>query len=267
MKRILLLLLLLVPASVSAEPKDAVVRIPSHGGSGTVIATGPGWSFILSAAHMFDERHDPATPIVLDIPVPDRGKPSPIKPNVATRLLAVDPSRDAALLRLNYGPLPFVTPLAPRHFQPGECISVGYDEMLRTVTVRPAIIVTKNGNWEFTDRRPWHGRSGGALIDLKSGYLVGICSGYTGPRNNVEIDPGGGLGVYAELNSILDFLHQVKGVQIDEKTPPAPSPRPPSPTCPNGQCPRAPPAPAPWTPLPPTMIFGDPFAAPRSCPH
>ncbi len=57
----------------------------------------------------------------------------------------------------------------------------------------------------FTRERPWHGRSGGGLIDLQAGYLVGVCSGYTGPRDHRETRPGE-AGVYVSLVAIQTFL-------------------------------------------------------------
>src|SRR5207237_3382704 len=40
-------------AAPASDPALAVVRIKSHGASGTVIATAPGKSWILSCCHMF----------------------------------------------------------------------------------------------------------------------------------------------------------------------------------------------------------------------
>ena len=84
--------------------------MPSHGGSGTVIATGDGWTLILSCAHCF-EGADRVKPLKLDVPHSAPGEPR----KVGTRVLAVGRSAevDLALIQLNAGPVPYVTPVAP----------------------------------------------------------------------------------------------------------------------------------------------------------
>lgn len=195
------LTVLLLVSTARGEPKDAVIRMPSHGGSGTVIATGEGWSLILSCAHCF-QGGDARKPIALDVPV-NWSKAPPKK--VGVQLLGVQPADDLALLKLGYGPLPFVAPVAPSGFKPGVCWSVGYDEMALPPQCRPAHVLSVSGNVTWTRERPWHGRSGGGLIDQRTGYLVGVVSGYTGPKNRVEVQPGA-QGVYASHPAILRFL-------------------------------------------------------------
>jgi hypothetical protein len=233
----------------SAEPKDAVVRIPSHGGSGCVISTGPGWSLILSAGHCFEKcTKNECKPIVLDIPFPmaGSGDPRQASQKAGVKLLQAECNDqvDLSLLFLNHGPLPHVTHVAGDGFRAGSCISVGYDEMALPCRVRPATILAAGPSFTFTRERPWHGRSGGALIDVKTGLCVGICSGYEGPRNHLEID-GMYRGVYASNQSILEFLRRCKSISMDERRethgcpngqcfPPFGAPF----NCPNGQCPK-----------------------------
>lgn len=219
----------LVALSAFAGPTDSVVRLPSHGGSGTVIATGDGWTLVLSCAHCFEGR-DRSKPVTIDMPFPtlDGGAqtgPGPISKiprKVGVTVLAVGTTAtcDVSLLRLNYGPAPYVSPVAPLGFKPGECWSIGFDEMRFPPQCKPARIVGNfgSGAW-MTDTKPWHGRSGGALIDKKSGYVVGVVSAYT-PTN----------GVYSSLSAIHKVL--AKAGVID-----SPKGGFPVDDCPDGNCP------------------------------
>lgn len=208
-----LLLLLLLASPAFADPKGAIVRIPSHGGSGTVIATGPGWSLILSAAHCF-EGSARTKPIALDVIMP-----SAAVGRVGIQLLGTDKAADVALVRLNYGPLPHISPVAPSGFQPGPCLSGGFDDMKFPGEYRLANIIERSPDgYYYTREAPWHGRSGGGLIDARTGYLVGVCSGYTGQHSRNEAARG--KGVYAGLPSILAFLRRTKTIQVEEYTQP-----------------------------------------------
>src|SRR5262245_52088315 len=57
-----------------AGPERAVVRLPSHGGSGTVIATTQNRTFILSCAHAF-QGGDALKPIQIDGEQVPAGRP------------------------------------------------------------------------------------------------------------------------------------------------------------------------------------------------
>jgi hypothetical protein len=188
-----------------AQARHAVVRVKSHGGSATVIATGPGRTLFLSAAHMFEGR-DRTKPIVLDAPAPATSAPQ----RYGTRVIDVDHQHDLALFELYAGPLPYVAPVAPlSQLTSRTCLSVGYDEQVLSPTMRPANIVRQDrgDGFTLTTERPWHGRSGGALIDEASGQLVGVVSGYSGPRNHQETWPGG-QGIYAGHGAIVTFLRR-----------------------------------------------------------
>lgn len=220
-----------------AETKDAVVMIPSHGGSGTVIQTGQGWTLILSCGHMFEDIQDRTHPITLEVPVPIQGGPM----KVGVSVLKVDVEADLSLIQLNYGPVSYVSPVAPAGFRPGLCLSVGYDDMKLPGKWRPAEIIYSDAKWTYTKQRPWHGRSGGGLIDQSTGYLVGVVSGYTGPKNHQELF-GNYKGVYASHSSILSFLYGKGAIKADENPNYVPSP----PLPPQRQLPWA--QPVPWTP-------------------
>jgi hypothetical protein len=201
-----LLLLILFPVPVLAAPEDAVVKVPSHGGSAVVIQTGAGYTYLLSAAHLFEGklRHKPIT---IDAPAPTAGQPA----HVGVQVLAIDDGRDLSLMLLHAGPLPYVCPVptAAEYRIFDDLISAGYDEM-KPRTVRPALIVAVDDLWIYTQQKPWHGRSGGGLIDRRSNMLLGIVSRY-------EAMPGaapgqvGNRGVYASRKSILAFLNQRAG--------------------------------------------------------
>jgi hypothetical protein len=262
MKKLACLMLFCFAAGVSADPGDSVVRIPSHGGSGTVIATGPGWTLVLSCAHCFEGK-DRNVPIVIDMKHPAAGGAQ----KVGVKLKAVGHTEvnDLSLIELNFGPVPYVTPVGPVGYSTDgcDCWSIGFDEMAFPVHVRPAKIL---GPWGAdsakTDTSPWHGRSGGALIEKKTGYLMGVVSAYTGERladkkrfpKDTPLDTRlakheyqrGYNGVYVSLPSIHRFLVKAgvmarqpllevqPQIQFQFQSSPSPSP---FGGCPGGNCP------------------------------
>jgi len=204
----------LIHSSALAQAEKAVVRIPSHGISGTIVYSGPGVTDIVSCAHGHDGRNK-AKPMKLDIYGNGEQKAVEIK------LMAIDERNDLTWIRLFDGPLPYVCPVAPKGHRLGaQCRSIGFDEMKFPVTDRPA---TPYNHAAFTDtrERPWHGRSGGALVDGK--YLVGVCHGYAGPPNHVEVMRGG-FGIYVNHATVVSFLErngwQFPNTGVQEQRPP-----------------------------------------------
>lgn len=197
----------------------AVVRIPSHGASATVIHTEPGRSLILGCAHAY-EGNSRNKKHAIDVHRPDGGqaaKPATIK------LLAVDYRADLSLVELADGPLAYVAPVASAGHRPSrQAISAGFDEMKTPMTVRYATILTTTGGTTYTQERPWHGRSGGALLDGTTGELIGVVQGYetTGPRR----------GMYVSHDTVLRFLQRATQPQ-------APTPQRLMPSVPQPQCP------------------------------
>ncbi len=190
-----LLALLLLGAAAPASPPDAVVRLSSHGASGTVIQTAPGRSLILSCAHAFEGR-DRARPLVIDAPT---AAPAGTSRAVGIRLLAVDERLDLSLIELGDGPLPYCCPVAPAGFTPGgRVLSVGYDAMRYPAVQEWATLLGSTGGTTYTREQPRPGRSGGALLDLDAGCLIGVVQGYetAGPRR----------GMYVSHQAILSFL-------------------------------------------------------------
>jgi hypothetical protein len=177
----------------SLECIYAVVRMPSHGGSATVVYTAAGKSYLLSCSHCFESSDH--RPIQLDVP----SKKHKAKPQAKCRLIDIDYRSDLSLLELEDGPLDFVAPVAPEYYRPGRhLLSIGYDEMQTPATVRPATIASTDPSRTFTVERPWHGRSGGPLLDAEAGQVVGVVSGY-------ETAPWG-RGIYVSHQAIIRFL-------------------------------------------------------------
>jgi len=189
---------LVLAARGAADPVGdaylAVVQIPSHGASGTVIATAPGETFILTAAHAFEGagRH---RPIVLLVPSPEGAEP---EKRAGIRLVALDARADLALVLLRAGPLPHVARVAPRGGGPvGRAWSVGYDGMRLPAVCVPTRLRGGDGATTFTHETPRPGRSGGALLD-GTGRLIGVVQGYTLERPSV--------GLYVSLGRVHAFL-------------------------------------------------------------
>ncbi len=208
------------PGQAPAEPSSlslAVLRIRSHGCSGTVIRTGDGWSDVLSCAHAF-RGADACRPLEIDGPAQPHARPG----RHPARLLKVDVVRDLSLLRIDNGPFCCV-PVAPVDHRLGRrLLSVGYDEMRWPVTERTATALYTAGPVTWTREAPWHGRSGGALFDVEGGYLVGVVQAYevSSPHR----------GLYVSLATIHEFL----GDGAAAEHPALPRPPPIAESCPPG---------------------------------
>jgi hypothetical protein len=212
------------------------VRIKSHGASGTVIGTSKGKTWILSCCHMFFDHADRVDPTLLGRRLVLDGPQQPdavLKSTAPSRVLAHDAALDLSLLELDNGPF-YCVPVAPRGHRPGRLLSVGYDSMRWPVTVRSATLLETVGTTTYTREKPWHGRSGGGLIDGEAGVLVGVVQGY-------EVG-GAGRGLYVSHEAILRFLGRCRpellrvqirapGLELYYHSPLRPAP------CPGGVCP------------------------------
>jgi Trypsin-like peptidase domain len=217
----------------TGDPGLAVVRIHSHGASGTIIATTEQKSYILSCAHMFFGKDDRVDPERVGKRIAIDGPTQPYaKKNVAPlRVLAIDADLDLSLLEINNGPFNYI-PVAPKGFRPGSNVtSAGYDNMSWPITHKRATIVDASAGWTFTKEKPWHGRSGGGLFDLDAKRLIGVVNGY-------EINHGQ-RGIYVSHDAVFTFVFAALGKT--RQTPPLlqsfPQQRFLQPGCPGGLCP------------------------------
>lgn len=208
---------LCAPCALSLEPAHdpalATVRIRSHGASGTIIATTEGRSWILSCAHMLADEHGRPSDSVRRKPLQIDGPVQPYAPQQrsSARLLAWDYDLDLSLIEIGNGPFHYVPVAPPGHRPAGVLLSVGYDSMAWPVTKQTVTILGIDGNTIFTREKPWHGRSGGGLIDLHGRCLIGVVQGY-------EVSPRA-RGLYVSHAAVLRFMQtHLKAV---------PTPRPP----------------------------------------
>lgn len=228
MKRFLLtpLLVCLLLAGLSpcqepkpADPAAAVIRIKSHGASGVIIATNKDKSWILSCAHMLEDSFGRPSEdmrnkkFVLDGPA----QPYAAKKLANVRLLAFDHKLDLSLLEIDNGPFTFIPVAPPGHAPSGDIRSLGYDDMAWPITNRPATILSTEGMTTFTREKPWHGRSGGGLIDYRHRVLIGVVQGYEVGFSQ--------RGVYVSHAAVLQFLGKAKPDLLPKaKETPAPWP-------------------------------------------
>jgi hypothetical protein len=184
---------------IPSDPSLATVRIGSHGGSGTIIATTQGRSWILSCAHMFTDRgmrpSAAARNKTLRIDGPAQtylpaGRPGP----ASSRLVAIDYESDLSLIVLENGPCHYLPVDQVSRLRP-QAWSCGYDEMRWPITKRPATVIGDDATTIYTREKPWHGRSGGGLIDGERRTLFGVVQGY-GPTK----------GIYVSRARILTFI-------------------------------------------------------------
>lgn len=204
--------LVMLPQLADAGGDWAVIRITSHGCSGTVIHAEDGRSLVLTCAHMFlsparfpgePDRIDPhllARSFAFDAPHPQPAK----DPRPGIRLLKYDVGSDLALIQVNTR-LPYVCPVAVVRPAPGPCASAGYDAMTWPATVRPATVMRIEGLRQFTFERPRGGRSGGPLLAAGGTVVIGVCTGYNGPTDGREVVPGG-EGIYSSHAALVRFL-------------------------------------------------------------
>jgi hypothetical protein len=197
----------------AVDPALATIRIKSHGASGTIVASTEGRSWILGCAHMFaDEQGKPSEaarqrPLKMDGPV----QPYAPRKKTASRLLACDYELDLCLIEVDNGPFHFI-PVAKVGHKPGVVLwSLGYDNMSWPVTKKPATILQTTGDTTYTREKPWHGRSGGGLIDAEARCLIGVVQGY-------EVWPNQ-RGLYVSHAAILRFL--AKHLHTAPRPPPA----------------------------------------------
>jgi hypothetical protein len=205
------------PLEPAADAALAVVRIESHGASGTIIATQKGKSWVLGCAHMYlDELGNPSeTSRKSELKIDSPPQPYADNKRSPARLLAFDHDLDLSLIEIDNGPFHYVPIAKPGH-KPGKDLrSLGYDDMAWPVTSKSVTLLSQGPHWSYSVEKPWHGRSGGGLIDADSRVLIGVVHGY-------EVSAEG-RGVYVSHAALLRFLED-----HGDKAPLAPA-RPPLP--------------------------------------
>lgn len=227
MKRLALLLLLL-PAAAQAQypqpaehPALATMRVQSHGGSATCIMSVPpgpgvptGRSWLLSCGHLFfAQRSERIDQGLLSKPLKIDGPQQPLAPSGphAARVLAYDAANDLSLMEVDCGPWDYL-PVAPRGHRPSSNVaSCGFDELKWPAKTPSATLMKVEGSRQWTQQPPWHGRSGGGLIDVSNRMTIGVVQAYTmgGPGGRPQ------NGLYASHESVLAFLEGKCGWRID----------------------------------------------------
>jgi S1-C subfamily serine protease len=190
-----------------------VVRRGASQGSGTIIASVPGATLVLTAAHVVSgqgaivvELH--RYNLGLEHTAPGSGWPR----KVSAGLAAADAAADLAVIRIDqYGALPNVARLGRgAGAVPDDTIvtSLGIDLGSELAAWNARVVETLTFAMEessssrpflITDRIPERGRSGGGLF-LPSGELVGVCIGHA------EITQGQRMGVFASRESVRRLL-------------------------------------------------------------
>ncbi len=218
-----------------------IVRRGKHQGSGTVIASIPGESLVLTASHVLEG--DGALYIEVhryNLGVERRQPAAGWPREVPARVVALDKAADLAVIRVaGFEAMPYVARIAPGAGEPprGEAVvSVGIDlgETLASWGSRVfdyARIDMGNGGgprpFLLVEKPPEHGRSGGGLFTT-DGTVVGVCVG------RAEIIRGKRFGVFASSESIRRILreHDLEAAVARSVARRVPRPAPPSPTPP-----------------------------------
>jgi S1-C subfamily serine protease len=222
-----------------------IVRRGKHQGSGTVIASIPGESLVLTASHVLEG--DGALYIEVhryNLGLERRTRAEGWPREVPARVVARDRASDLAVIRVEgFEAMPYVARIAPGPAEPprGEAVvSVGIDlgEALASWGSRVfdyARIDMGNGGgprpFLLVEKPPEHGRSGGGLFTT-DGTVVGVCVG------RAEIVRGRRFGVFASSESIRRILHEnnleaavarsvARRTSRPAPSPPTPNPPPP----------------------------------------
>ena len=205
------------PAAEVVRP-TVQIRNGTERGSGTILASVPGETLILTAAHVV--RNPAALKIELHRhnlgQAPTRLSEGGGWPRlVPATVVASDPAADVAVVRITgMVALPHVARFDPGAEEPapGEVLSsVGIDRTLfltrwQTTVQGTALIDMSHGGGSrrfiVTTRYPEHGRSGGGLY-REDGVVVGVCVG------QLNLRPGQPKrGIFASVESIRRLLEE-----------------------------------------------------------
>jgi S1-C subfamily serine protease len=207
------------------------LRNGNRRGSGTVIASAPDETWILTAAHVIDKASDLQVELHrvnfgsrLTGLTEGGGWPRLVKATVA----ASDVDADVALVLIRgMTALRFVARVDPAAGEPsrGDVLSsVGIDRGLhltrwQTSVEGSAMVDLHRGKgprrFTVTSRAPEHGRSGGGLFRA-DGTVVGVCTGQVQPPKGQKV------GVFVAMESILRLLRDNGLERLARPTAPPP---------------------------------------------
>lgn len=191
-----------------------LIRKGTCQGSGSVIASLPGETLVLTVAHVVQEPGDLLVELhKFNLGVEQKTFPGEWPRQFPAEVVAADAASDVALVRVRgLVPLPYVAALAeakepaPR---PGTVVtSVGIDRATSLTSWSARVLGTarldprKKGTvrrYLITDHAPDHGRSGGGLFRT-DGRLVGVCVGRIDPPKSRA------YGVFASAESVYELL-------------------------------------------------------------
>ena len=192
-------------------------------GSGVIIAQANDAVYVLTASHVVNRPERIAVHFVWR-----DGKSHPPVDRVRKEIIARDKQADLALIRLDYrGEVPGVAPIRIVQIgAPFRCLSVGCDDGSFPWCWESRVTRGEPQSW-VTERPPWHGRSGGPLLDT-AGRTVGICSAYSDSKKHRE-------GRFGDLRSIHKLCRDAGQAWLVDGSRPRELPRPPRPAVPYGR--------------------------------
>ena len=216
---------------VTFRPTVMVRRGPNRG-SGTIIASRRGRSFVLTAAHVIDDDGEAAIELHrFNLGIEGRKLGGTWPKVVSATVVAADPEADVALLRVDgLAKLPYVARFAsdlstvPPN---GTAVtSIGIDRASDLNSwdseIRGTALLSRSSTEEggvdaaqrqesrlflVTEHAPIHGRSGGGLFN-EDGRLIGLCVA----RIDLKSASGdsGAIGLFASGQSIREVLRRVE---------------------------------------------------------
>lgn len=185
-------------------------------GTGTIVASYPGETLILTAAHVVETEGDLSVelqPYNLGVETDRDQLVGPWPRRLPGEVAALDRAGDVAVVRVRARmTMPYVARIAPRDVEPDRdewLTSVGVDGSNpltgwnTDVKGTPRLDIGKGGVSRFilTSRAPEHGRSGGGLF-RQDGIIVGVCVGRIEPKDRDQ----SATGIFASIETIRDLL-------------------------------------------------------------
>ncbi len=193
-----------------------MIRKGNGRGTGTIIASIPRDTLILTAAHVVQPDGD----LQVEIHRLNLGHGTSLTEGggwprlIPAEIVAADPSTDVAVVRIrSVTALPFVAKLDVQAREPaGEevVLSVGIDNALHLIPWKTRVkgsarLEVRKGSgvqrFTVTEKPSRSGRSGGGLFRA-DGTLVGVCVGHT------ESSPIGSVGIFASMQSVRRILQE-----------------------------------------------------------